>query len=180
MRTTMGLQIHAKTTNNNYCTYDGTRNCKRTSCVDRWQPRGRACAFQPWNHPASHRSIMEPLLSISHRLLDTNSCSQSKQNIKRKGESYDGLPPVGSKEEARRRSLSRPPRLSPKSKSHAQPTRGSSPPLGIYRRWSEVEFSFKSENLAPLFRFPLIIVFSPLPQIAKDRQLRLAKIIPRD
>jgi hypothetical protein len=27
----------------------------------------------------SHGSMMEPLLSISHRLLDTNSCSQSKQ-----------------------------------------------------------------------------------------------------
>jgi hypothetical protein len=134
--------------------------------VDRWQPRGRACAFEPSNHPASHGSMMEPLLSISHRL-DTNSSSLSKQ-ISRGKESHrkEGIPLVGYEEGARRRPLlSLPPsRQSPKSKSHAQPARGSSFPSSIYRRWSGTKFSFKSENLAPHFRFPQIIVFSPLPR----------------
>jgi hypothetical protein len=64
-------------------------------------------------------------------------------------------------------SLSLPP-ATPKSKSHAHPARGGSFPLCIYRREVKVEFSFKSQNLAPLFRFPLSL-FSPLPYICKDQ-----------
>jgi hypothetical protein len=48
------------------------------------------------------------------------------------------------------------PRQRSKSKSHAHPARGSSLPSSIYRRWSGVERSFKSQNIGSTFStFPL-------------------------
>jgi hypothetical protein len=48
------------------------------------------------------------------------------------------------------------PRQRSKSKSHALPARGSSLPPNIYRRWSGVEWSFKSQNIGSTFStFPL-------------------------
>jgi hypothetical protein len=54
------------------------------------------------------------------------------RDLKSKG---TGVPHVGSEQGARQRPPSNMPRLSPKSKSHAQPARGSLSPPGIYRRW---------------------------------------------
>jgi hypothetical protein len=138
-------------------------------------PRGRACGCVDDGTQTTYLSEVKPKFTQPIRT-----------NVKMKGESYPsdlkmgltgGLPPsrrqpgpsaagVG-RCKGRRRSLSESdmmhplpslasPRQRSKSKSHAQPARGSSFPPNIYRRWSGVAWSFKSQNIGSTFStFPL-------------------------